>query len=215
VSPKPRPFSMRVANRAVHELRPRNSKADPLLLRLQRLFRLATELQSPASARAALAEVSHIRVQLRNRRMFLMRKTGVEFPDSRQAAGLRGDVTIDGLKVETGQKTTKISGTATVTNTGQNRWLPSNAGRGAVLLGLRLRHGRHPSDDHGRVWFPGEAMVNPGDTVVLPFATDVDTPTAGSDPVVLEVDLVSEGMCWFAEVAGHPIEVPVPPLTGS
>ncbi|MFZ0667202.1 MAG: class I SAM-dependent methyltransferase [Acidimicrobiales bacterium] len=211
-TPGHRPLSMRVANRAVRVLHPRHSKADPVLLRLQRLFRLAAELQNPASARAALAEVSHIRVQLHNRRMFLMRKAGEEFPDSRQAAGLRGDVKIEGLQVETGPVTTRISGTAIVTNTGQNRWLPSNADRGAVLLGLRLRHGKHPSDDHGRVWFPGDSMVNPGDTVVLPFSTEVDTPPAGSDPVVLELDLVSEGMCWFAEVAGRPIDVPVPPV---
>jgi hypothetical protein len=90
--------------------------------------------------------------------------------------------------------------------------MASSAGKGAVLLGLRIRHGRHPSSDHGRVALPGDRLINPGESFDLEFSTQVNTPAPGSEPVWLELDLVSEGISWFAEVDGHPLEVAVPPF---
>lgn len=209
--PHKKSFIRRASNKAVEVLRPRNSVLDPALVRAQRVFRLASELGTPASAKASLAEVSHIRVQLQNRRMFLMKKAGDEFPDSREAAGLKAELELSDLRVETNEDTTVVTGTCTVVNVGRNRWLPSSSGKGAVLLGLRVKHGRHPSSDHGRIWFPGDKMVNPGERVDLALETEIATPARDAEPVVLELDLVSEGLSWFAEVSGHPIEVPIPP----
>jgi hypothetical protein len=56
---------------------------------------------------------------------------------------------------------------------------------------------------------PGGTAVDPGATVVVPFATEVRTPAPGEEPCRLELDLVSEGIIWFAEVRGHPVEVVV------
>ena len=202
----------RVGARATHALRPRGRRGiDQLMLPLQRASRLAVELNDPRSAKAALAQVAHVRGQLANRRMFLIRKAGEELQDSREASGLRAELKVDNLSVETGPSSTRVTATCTVTNMGRNRWLPSSAGKGAVLMGLRLRRGRHPSADHGRVALPGDRYVEPGEKVRFHFDTDIDTPQAGSDRLMLELDLVSEGISWFAEVHGHPIEIEVPP----
>ncbi len=182
---------------------------------MQRLSRLAAELNSPQSAKAAMAQVANVRAQLFNRRMFIVRKAGVELPDSREASGLRAELVTERVSVETGLDKTRVSAKCTVTNAGRNRWLPSSAGVGAVLLGLRVRHGRRPSADHGRVPLPGDRMVAPGEQVVVNVETEIDTPSAGRDPVWLELDLVSEGISWFAEVHGHPVEIALPPYEGT
>ena len=153
-----------------------------------------------------MAQVANVRSQLFNRRMFIMRKEGEELPDSREASGLRAKLRCERLHVETGPTTTRVTAACSVTNTGRNRWLPSSAGIGAVLLGLRTRHGRRPSADHGRVRLPGDRMLDPGEQVVVELGRRDRTPRAGSDPVWLELDLVSEGISWFAEVHGHPMD---------
>ncbi len=214
--PRPPTVAARFGNRAVHALRPRGHPVlDQALLPMQRLSRLAAELNSPRSAKAAMAQVANVRTQLFNRRMFIIRKEGEERPDSREASGLLADLVTEQVRVETGLDKTRVSAVCTVTNTGRNRWLPSSAGIGAVLLGLRIRHGRRPSADHGRVMLPGDRMVAPGEQVVVNLDTEIDTPSAGRDPVWLELDLVSEGITWFAEVHGHPIEIAVPPYEGT
>jgi SAM-dependent methyltransferase len=207
VSPK----APRMADRVVEMLRPRgHARLDRLLRPLQRISRLGRELADPRSARAGLAEIAHVRGQLANRRMFILRKEGPEIPDSREVTGLRGDLHLHDLEVDTGASETVVSGSCGIVNTGANRWLASSAGRGAVLLGLRVRRGSRPSADHGRVALPGDRVVAPGETLNLQFSTELATPAADDDPVVLELDLVSEGISWFAEVQGHPIEIPVP-----
>jgi SAM-dependent methyltransferase len=206
----------RLGNRAVHALRPRgNARLDRALRPMQQLSRLAAELNSPQSAKAAMAQVANVRSQLFNRRMFIMRKHGDELPDSREASGLQAKLEIEALHVDTGPKTTRVTAVCSITNTGRNRWLPSSAGIGAVRLGMRTRHGRRPSADHGRVHLPGDRMLAPGDRVVVNLDTEIDTPGEGSDPVWLELDLVSEGISWFAEVHGHPVDVALPPYEGS
>jgi SAM-dependent methyltransferase len=206
----------RLGNRAVHAFRPRgHARIDQALLPIQRLSRLAVELNSPQSAKAALAQVANVRSQLFNRRMFIMRKEGEELPDSREASGLQAKLEIEALRVETGPETSRVTAVCTITNTGRNRWLPSSAGIGAVLLGMRTRHGRRPSADHGRVQLPGDRMLAPGERVVVNLDTEIDTPGVRSDPVWLELDLVSEGISWFAEVHGHPVDIALPPYEAS
>ncbi len=202
----------RLGNRGIQAFRPRGrALLDQALLPMQRLSRLAAELNSPQSAKAAMAQVANVRSQLFNRRMFVMRKEGEELPDSREASGLKAELVTDQVHVETGPSVSRVTAVCTVTNTGRNRWLPSSVGIGAVLLGLRLRHGRRPSTDQGRVPLPGDRMLAPGERVVVNLDTEIETPGAGSDPVWLELDLVSEGISWFAEVHGHPTEIALPP----
>jgi hypothetical protein len=58
------------------------------------------------------------------------------------------------------------------------------------------------------VALPGDGLA-PGDAVEVRFSTEVPTPLAGEAPVRLELDLVSEGVIWFAEVHGRPVEIRV------
>ena len=206
-------LSTRVADRAIHALRPRDSTSiDPLLARLRRACRLAVDLSSRESARSVLREVAHLRGQLYNRRMFIMKKAGTEAPDSREATGLRAAITLTRVELVTGAAITRVTGTCSITNTGRNRWLPSSSGKAAVLLGLRLKHGRHPSVDFGRIALPGDRVVEPGERIDLDLSVEIPTPRREDDALVLEIDMVSEGISWFAEVDGHPVEVAIPPV---
>ncbi len=73
---------------------------------LRRVTRLAGEVGGPESARGAMSEVLHVRGQLTNRRMFVMRKGGEEVRDSREATGLSGEIVVENVEVETGPETT-------------------------------------------------------------------------------------------------------------
>ncbi len=143
--------------------------------------------------------------------MFLLHKAGTEVTDSREVSGLAADLGLEDLEIVVGDGVTTVRGTCRIRNTGRNRWLASSAGQGAVLLGLRLGRGAHPAADHGRVALPGDTGVEPGATLRARFSTEVPMPGPGDEPLRLELDLVSEGIIWFAEVSGHPVEIPVPP----
>ncbi|MHB8440367.1 MAG: class I SAM-dependent methyltransferase [Acidimicrobiales bacterium] len=178
---------------------------------LRRAARLAGEFAKPASARVALSNLAHMRGELANRRMFLMRKQGTEVVDSREVSGLRADIVLQNVVVETKSRTTTVSAMCVVRNTGENVWLASSGGLGAVRLGLRVRHGDHPAYDHGRVPLPGDKLVMPNEQVEVQVLTELPTPAAGDLPMWLEVDLVSEGIAWFATVQQAPQEIAIPP----
>ena len=175
--------------------------------RLRQLVRAASIARGPGSARAMAAQVQHVRGVLQNRRMFVMHKAGQEVPDSREATGLAAELTMTGVTIERHEGTVTVAGTCRARNTGRNRWLPMSAGQGAVLVGLRLGSGDRPADDHGRAPLPGDMVVAPGDTVEVPFRTAVPAVRPGDPPLRLEVDLVAEGIAWFAEISGHPHEI--------
>jgi ubiquinone/menaquinone biosynthesis C-methylase UbiE len=174
-------------------------------------MRIARELRRPGPARASFAYLSHVRGVLENRRMFLLRKAGTEPIDSREVSGLAADLEVEDVRLDHTDGNVVVSGRCTITNVGRNVWLPSSAGQGAVLLGLRLGRGSHPAADHGRVPLPGDSSVVPGSTVKVTFATQVPEPASGEEPFRLELDLVSEGIAWFAEVRGRPVEILVGP----
>lgn len=178
---------------------------------VRKALRLADELGRPATARASLSHVSRMRGVLANRRMFLMKKAGSEITDSRRVHGLAAEISLSDVRVSRGPATTAVDGVVRVRNTGSNRWLASSAGQGAVLLGLRTGHGEHPAADLGRVAIPGDSPIDPGGSARIPFHTDVPTPGPGEEPLRLELDLVSEGITWFANVQGPPHVVMIDP----
>lgn len=128
--------------------------------------------------------------------------------DSRKPAELRAnlDVTL---------RQTHVRGTApfeakiTVKNTGRAIWLPHSAPAGSVLIGchlcdrtgkpLDLNYSRHLLTPHApEPTLPGESRQ---------LETTVPAPPPGQ--YVLEFDLVSEGVCWFARNGSPTVRVPV------
>lgn len=184
------------------------SLATKLRSQFGRARHVARELGRVDRARATFRYVEHVRATLRNRRMFLLHRSGTEATDSREVTGLAADLIVSGVELERGTGAATVRGVCTIRNIGRNRWLASTSGLGAVLLGLRVGRGPHPADDHGRVPLPGDGVA-PGQTVVVPFATEVPMPPGGEAPVRLELDLVSEGIIWFAEVHGRPVDIRV------
>jgi len=179
--------------------------------RLRRLRRVATDLGSLERARAAFGYLDHVRAVLRNRRMFLLHRAGEEITDSREVTGLAAELAVSGVEIDREADAVTVRGRCSIRNVGRNRWLASSAGLGAVLLGLRVRRDAHPAADHGRVALPGDGLV-PGGSVDVAFTTEVAVPGSGDHPVRLELDLVAEGIIWFAEVHGRPVEIALDPI---
>ena len=202
----------RPADAVDHALRPRGRAAvDRALRGVRQARRAASELRRLDGARVGLRHLSFVRGGLQNRRMFLLRQAGEELVDSREASGLACELAVSGVEVFRLPAGSTVSGLCRVRNTGRNRWLPSSADLGAVRLGLRVRRGPHPAADHGRVALPGDRAIEPGGAVEIPFETEVQTPADGERPVVLELDLVAEGITWFASVRGRPFEIDLTP----
>ena len=157
-----------------------------------------------AGGLAAERYVEAVRVAAWSRRLFFLYKPGAIAPDSRLRRGLKGVVRIalDAAQMAAGES---LRGEATVENTGVNRWLPSDAPVGAVLVGVHLstRDGRQLDHDFARVPIP--RPLEPGQSATFRFS--IDAPGPGD--FRLGFDLVSERICWFAETGAPPVEVDV------
>ncbi len=126
--------------------------------------------------------------------------------DSRQATGLSGALEREGGAgrvecVPGGRVRVRVR----AFNTGDARWLHSTGGaQGAVKLGGRL------VGDEGVTPLPERAVLSEpvasGDSVSLLF--DAAVPERPGR-YTLELDLVSEGVCWFADEGGSRLDVPV------
>ncbi|HUJ65743.1 MAG TPA: class I SAM-dependent methyltransferase [Acidimicrobiales bacterium] len=126
---------------------------------------------------------------LTNRTLLRLRKSGGTVLDSRRRPGLQGSIRVE---------VTGAILTATVSNTGGAVWLQSPGAVGLVNLGVHLFN-----TDGGLVDFdfmriplcPDGTPIPPGGEVVAQAALHPLEP--GSYRLV--VDLVSEGVCWFAD----------------
>ena len=137
------------------------------------------------------------------RRIFFLSKGSRAIADSRERRGLNATLDIT-LTAATAQAGTTISGSATATNTGTTRWLPSDAPLGPVLLGIHLLDGggKYLDRDYARVPLPHGtgAGIASGESVTLTF--DLAAPTEPGS-YQLEFDLVAEHVAWF-EMNGVP-----------
>ena len=149
------------------------------------------------------------RREMEGRRVFFMQK-GAQPPtyDSRSRAGLAAkvDVTLRAESVKAGEA---VEARVVVTNTGKATWLPHGTKPGAVWLGCNLLGpaGRVAGYDCPRhALTPGDGRpVAPGETLTL----DVKIPAPPKGSHVLEFDLVSEAVAWFATVGSEPARVNV------
>lgn len=134
---------------------------------------------------------------LQNQRNFFLYKGEPAASDSRYRAGLTGgiSVAVDSLKVKENEA---IKFQAVVTNNSPSIWLPRSAGTGAVQLGCHvldekgtlLRHSYHweaLTPGEGRLIFPNEVVE-----------VEVSVPPLPAGRYILELDLVSYDVTWFA-----------------
>jgi len=148
------------------------------------------------AANQRLAEMT--RAQMQDRRVFFLQKGGEAPPlDSRSRAGLAATLEVK-LASATVQAGTPLVAQVIVTNSGRATWLPASSKVGAVRLGCHLldASGKMLAVDYFRqALTPGDGLpIAPGKTVKL--ETRIPSPPEGS--YVLEFDLVSESVGWFA-----------------
>jgi hypothetical protein len=150
-----------------------------------------------AGGKALDAYGTQLRGYLTGHQTFFLKKGGAA-RDSREAEGLRGEITVrlDRAEVAAGER---LRGRATVQNVGTATWLPSTPAHGGVWLGIHLRgdDGRPLSLEFARVALNGR--IAPGEMQDAPL--DLEPPAPGA--YLLEFDLVSEGVTWF-EMNGSP-----------
>ncbi|MFN2454450.1 MAG: class I SAM-dependent methyltransferase [Pyrinomonadaceae bacterium] len=149
---------------------------------------------------------------MQNQRNFFLFKGAAEMLDSRRRRGLaaRLRVTLDEKIVREGDA---LSLRATIENAGAAAWLPKTATLGAVYLGCHLQDAQGTELNHDYHWEPlteGDGRtVFPQETIEVELK--IPAPSAGR--YVLEFDLVSHGIGWFAlygsEVARVNLEVRV------
>lgn len=147
------------------------------------------------------------RSEMHNRRMFFLRNGGTPPPlDSRSRAGLAADVTVS-LSQSTVHQGVAVVAKARVKNTGRAIWLPHGARPGGVFLGAHLLDAAgnlREIDFFRQPLTAGEGRpVKPGEIVELEGRLPMLPPGA----YLLEFDLVSESVGWFAMSGSHPVRL--------
>jgi SAM-dependent methyltransferase len=144
-----------------------------------------------------------------DRRIFFVSKGNAFTSDSRDSRGLRAELQLapSTVSVSTGDRA-RVQLVAR--NVGTSRWLPSDAPVGPVLIGAHLYDAeRHLLNrDHARFPIPtthGEGIA-PGEDVTI----DLDVPVPDRPgKYTIEIDLVAEGVGWFASIDCTPATLDV------
>lgn len=155
-------------------------------------------MHAKIAAPAARGIVREIGQGLGNIRVFFLYKGGTRTPTSLDRAGL-----IAVLKVDLRREGEHVRGTVKATNAGSAVWLPSGGGRGEVNVGLQVLHtdGTFERDFAHVPLSP--TPVGPGETACA--HVDIVCAHGGT----LTVDLVAEGVTWFAALGSATVSVPL------
>jgi ubiquinone/menaquinone biosynthesis C-methylase UbiE len=134
---------------------------------------------------------------MQNQRNFFLYKGEPATTDSRYRTGLSALISITPpfISVKEGET---IKARAVVTNNSQSVWLPRSAGLGAVHLGCHVYQGDGKLFRHSYHW---EALTPGAGRPVLPnetVETEVSIPALPRGQYLLEFDMVSYDVCWFA-----------------
>lgn len=146
------------------------------------------------------------RTAIGDRRMFRLRRDGVEVPDSRAADGLTGELALSDVQVDRSGPSPVVTGCCRVHNPGPHTWLPSDAEFGPVRLGVRLHLAGDGMRDLTRIPLPGKGIPAGGGAEVA-VRVELDPHHDGAEAV--EFDLVSEGVCWFSTNGAPVARVPL------
>lgn len=131
----------------------------------------------------------------RNVTFFSLVKGDAAAGDSRSRAGLCADIQVERVHAPVDAGTVEVA--LTVTNTSPSRWRRSGDQTGCVNLGVQRLgpDGGVVDADHHRHRFL-DADLAPGGVVSTVLRIPVP---AGDGDWRLEIDLVSEGVCWFKQ----------------
>jgi ubiquinone/menaquinone biosynthesis C-methylase UbiE len=136
------------------------------------------------------------RAFLSNQRNFFLYKGEPKPRDSRHRQGLLAAISV--LPPETNVKSGEtIVINASVQNNSSTIWLPQSAGLGAVMLGCHVRHADGSMFRESYHWEPlteDSRTILPGEIVQV----KVKIPGLPSGQYIIEFDLVSNDVCWFA-----------------
>jgi len=145
------------------------------------------------SRRYAAAAIDH----MQNQRTFFLFKGETAPSDSRFRAGLTAAIKVTPHSV-TATEGEPIELHAVVKNESKSIWLPRSAGLGAVMLGCHVYDTGGRMLHHSYHWealTPDEGEpIAPGQTV----RCEVHLPALPQGSYVLEFDMVSNDVCWFA-----------------
>ena len=137
------------------------------------------------------------RAFMQNQRNFFLYKGALAPRDSRYAQELTARISVSpATATVTEGESIKIE--AVVTNSSATVWLPRSAGLGAVLLGCHVRYADGSMFRESYHW---EALTTGNGTRILPgeiVTVDVRLPGLPQGQYILEFDLVSNDVCWFA-----------------
>jgi ubiquinone/menaquinone biosynthesis C-methylase UbiE len=134
---------------------------------------------------------------LQNQRSFLLYKGEVALSDSRFRTGLKAIINM-GPQATTVKQGESITLQAVVKNNSSATWLPRSAGLGAVQLGCHVYESNGKIFHHSYHW----EVLTPGDgRPIMPDETvefEVNLPPLPRGRYILEFDMVSNDVCWFA-----------------
>lgn len=145
---------------------------------------------------------------LLGQRNFFLYKGKPSKSDSRLRTGLKAriEITPTVLQIREGEQ---IVAHARVSNDGSAVWLPSGAGLGGVHIGVHLY------DREGNLVRPSfhwEALSAGQEREILPQETvevEVKLPPLEKGNYILEFDMVSNDVCWFALNGSQLVKVPL------
>jgi SAM-dependent methyltransferase len=163
-------------------------------------------LLSPFGAKSRY--LSQLRTSLTNRRLFILKKQGSICADSRDRTQLHCELELTELSIDLDAQPGQIviSGLCRAVNSGTAKWLPSESEVGPVRLGARWKEGDKAAVDVARFALPGGG-VGPGESCEIPFCLEIPADLASSDSMTVEIDLVSEGITWFAINGSRPLQI--------
>src|SRR5712691_553402 len=134
---------------------------------------------------------------MQNQRSFFLYKGEVAAADSRFRTELKAIINVSPQTV-TVKQGEQMTLQAVVKNNGSSIWLPRSAGLGAVLLGC------HVYESNGRIFhhsYHWEVLTPADGRPVMPNETvefEVNLPPLPKGSYILEFDMVSNDVCWFA-----------------
>ncbi len=151
-------------------------------------------LQNGATAQRFAEFVSGF---MQNQRNFFLYKGEPATTDSRYRAGLQALISITPALIRA-REGEPIGAHAVVTNNSPSVWLPRSAGLGAVHLGCHVYLSDGTLYRHSYHW---EALTPGEGRPILPnemVETEVSLPPLPRGRYLLEFDMVSNDVCWFA-----------------